>query len=941
MRVVLDWLRGRVPASAHLCLDSRQVASGDVFLACPGIAGDGRQHIDAALANGAGAVVLEEEGLDAAVLSRLGDRQAAVLPVSGLRAQLGELASEWYGRPSHRLSVIAVTGTNGKTSCTQWLAQALTDSGRPCGVIGTLGVRFADGSVLETGLTTPDVVTLHRALARMVQQGAAAVAIEASSIGLEQGRMDGLHITIAAFTNLTQDHLDIHGTMQAYEQAKARLFAWPGLKSAVINLGDPAGMRMAAGTQAKVLGYAREGALDAVLGYPLLQARDIQITAQGTIFVMRGPDGAELLVRTGMPGEYNVENLLLVAGVLRELDWPLPQVAAALDRLQPVAGRLQVVSASSSSGPMVVVDYAHTPDALRGALAALRQVAEARGGQLICLFGCGGNRDAGKRGPMGAVAQHDADLVVVTSDNPRNENPHAIIDQVLAGMTRESSSTLPAGVSVEPDRAFAVMNTIWRAGHADVVLLAGKGHETTQEIAGVRHPFDDAQWARLALTLPQVAAVSTDSRAVTRGDLFVALRGDRFDGHAFLDAVAEAGASAAVTDSAVAATLPVIALGDTRQALLRMAGAWRRRFDLPVIAVTGSNGKTTTKEMIAAILAVWHGEDDRLSTRGNLNNEIGVPLTLLRLRDSHRSAVVELGMNHPGEIAVLSGATAPTIALVNNAQREHQEFMQSVEAVALENGAVLSALAADGVAVYPADEPFTGLWDSMAGSRPRLRFGFEGSPDVTAVEVETGTEGMRFMLCTPAGKIRVSLSVTGRHNVRNALAAAACTLAAGCPLDVIAEGLNGFQAVKGRMQLQRLADGTVLIDDTYNANPDSVRAAIDVLAGLPGKRALVLGDMGEVGDSGPAMHHEVGGYARQCGIEMLVGLGAATRDSVAAFGKGGIHADSPEGIADLLVAARPAAVLVKGSRFMRMERVVAAFSAHIKHSDGKEPGNAA
>lgn len=943
MTAVIDWLRERVCASAHLCLDSRQVTPGDVFLACPGVSGDGRRHIDAALASGAAAVVLEAQGMDDAALAGLQEGQAAVLPVSGLRAQLGELASEWYGRPSHTLAVIAVTGTNGKTSCTHWLAQALTDSGRPCGVIGTLGVRFADGSVLDTGLTTPDVVTLHRALARMVRQGTAAVAIEASSIGLEQGRMDGLHITVAAFTNLTQDHLDIHGTMQAYEQAKARLFAWPGLKSAVINLDDPAGARMAAGTHAKVLGYGRKdaAATAAASGHPLLQARDVQITAQGTIFVMRGPDGAELLVRTGMPGEYNVDNLLLVAGVLRELDWPLPKVAAALDRLRPVPGRLQVVSVSSSRGPMVVVDYAHTPDALRGALGALRPVAQARGGRLVCVFGCGGNRDAGKRGPMGAVARQDADLVVVTSDNPRNENPQAIIDQVIAGMRRDATAALPPGVTVEPDRAFAVMNTIWRAGQEDVVLLAGKGHETTQEIAGVRHPFDDVQWARLALTLPEVSSVSTDSRSVASGDLFVALRGEHFDGHAFLDAVAAAGAAAAVTESAVKAALPVIALGDTRQALLRMAGAWRRRFDLPLIAVTGSNGKTTTKEMIASILAVWHGEDDRLSTRGNLNNEIGVPLTLLRLRDSHRSAVVELGMNHPGEIAVLSAAAAPTIALVNNAQREHQEFMQSVEAVARENGAVLSALAADGVAVYPADEPFTTLWDSLAGSRPRLRFGLEGSPDVTAVDVETGTQGIRFTLRTPVGENPVSLSVTGRHNVRNALAAAACTLAAGCPLDVIAEGLNGFQAVKGRMQLQRLADGTVLIDDTYNANPDSVRAAIEVLAGLPGKRVLVLGDMGEVGDSGPAMHREVGGYARQCGIEMLVGLGAATRDSVAAFGEDGIHADSPEAIADLLVAARPAAVLVKGSRFMRMERVVAAFSAHIEQSDGKEPGNAA
>src|SRR5690606_7652603 len=216
-----------------------------------------------------------------------------------------------------------------------------------------------------------------------------------------------------------------------------------------------------------------------------------------------------------------------------------------------------------------------------------------------------------------------------------------------------------------------------------------------------------------------------------------------------------AGACAAVTEQPAKAGLPVISLGDTRHALLRMSGAWRRRFALPLVAVTGSNGKTTTKEMIASILAVWHGEDDRLCTRGNLNNEIGVPLTLLRLRDRHRSAVVELGMNHPGEIAVLAQAAAPTIALVNNAQREHQEFMESVEAVAQENGAVLSALAADGVAVYPADEAFTALWDSLAGSRPRLRFGLEGSPDVTAVDVESDLEGTRFMLCAPAGKVVV------------------------------------------------------------------------------------------------------------------------------------------------------------------------------------------
>ncbi len=943
MMEVLDWLQRNVAQSAHLCMDSRQVGAGDVFVACPGVTGDGRAYIDAAVRNGA-AAVLYEAGQDCPAVAEGSDaHHVPSLAVSGLRSGLGELASAWYGHPSHKLAVIAITGTNGKTSCTQWLAQALTSHGQPCGVIGTLGVRFADGSQLETGLTTPDVVTLHRALARMVGQGAGAVAIEASSIGLEQGRLDGVQIAVAAFTNLTRDHLDAHGTMQAYEQAKARLFAWPGLGASVINLDDAAGIRLAASTPAPVLGYRRsaEPLPESIGSVPVLQAVNVQITADGTLFTLQAPDGIQATLRTAMPGAYNVDNLLLVAGVLSRLGWPLQQIASALGSLQPVPGRLQVVSVPSAVGPMVVVDYAHTPDALSGALAALRPVAQARGGRLVCVFGCGGARDAGKRAPMGAVAQQDADVVFVTSDNPRNEDPQAIIAQVLAGMAGVGPQGLAPGVHVQADRAHAILQSVWAAQPRDVVLLAGKGHETSQEIDGIRYPFADAEWARLALTLPGAAGVSIDSRTVAGGELFVALSGDNFDGHDFLDAVAAAGACAAVTERPVVAKLPVIMLGDARRALLRMAGAWRRRFAMPLIVVTGSNGKTTTKEMIASILAVWHGADRSLATRGNYNNEIGVPLTLLRLRDIHQSAVIELGMNHPGEIAVLAETAAPTIALVNNAQREHQEFMHTVQAVARENGAALQALPADGVAVYPGDEEFSALWDELAGERRRMRFGFGDTLEVTASQVRIETAATRFVLKAPQGSIEVSLPVAGRHNLRNALAAAACTLAAGCPLPAVAAGLNGFQAVKGRLQLQRLGDGTVLIDDTYNANPDSVRAAIDVLAGLPGPRALVLGDMGEVGDNGPAMHREVGAYALERGIEMLFGLGAATRDSVAAFGNGAVHAESPEAIASFLAVAKPAAVLVKGSRFMRMERVVAAFGAQMQNTASKEPGNVA
>ncbi|MBU4612069.1 bifunctional UDP-N-acetylmuramoyl-L-alanyl-D-glutamate--2,6-diaminopimelate ligase MurE/UDP-N-acetylmuramoyl-tripeptide--D-alanyl-D-alanine ligase MurF [Achromobacter sp. GG226] len=918
-RDILDWLRTHVADGADLHLDSRRIRQGDVFVACPGTLADGRDHILAAVEAGAMAVVFEADGAADALAATLAGQGVPALAVPALRSALGAVAHAWYGEPSATLAVLAVTGTNGKTSCTQWLAQALSASGRPCGVIGTLGVSFPDGTSESTGLTTPDVIGTHRLLARLRAAGAQAVAIEASSIGLEQGRMDGVQIAVAAFTNLTRDHLDAHGDMVSYERAKARLFAWPGLQAAVINRDDAAGARMADVATAPVLGY-RIVTAEGVPQDTALVAESVQATTDGTLFTLRMREEGAALIRTPLLGRHNVENLLAVAGVLRALGWPLQRVAGALGALTPVRGRLQSVGFPGSTGPLVVVDYAHTPDALANVLAALRPLADARRGRLVCLFGCGGERDPGKRGPMGAIVQAHADTVVVTSDNPRSESPDAIIAAILAGMLTPQADT----VRVEPDRALAILGAVWRAQPADVVLLAGKGHETTQQIGATLLPFDDAEWARVALALARASAVTTDTRRVNTDEVFVALTGERFDGHDFVAAAADAGALAAIVEHPVTGDVPQLVVGDTRQALLRIGQAWRERFTLPLIAVTGSNGKTTTKEMVAAILAAWHGRDAVLATQGNLNNEIGVPLTLLRLRPGHRAAVVELGMNHPGEIAVLAAATRPTIALVNNAQREHQEFMQSVHAVAVENGAVLAALATDGVAVFPADDAHAAVWEELADTRARQRFAVSAPAEVVARDVIAQDDGTAFTLVAPQGEASVRLRVAGRHNLHNALAAAACTLAAGCPLSAVAEGLAGFSAVQGRLQSQRLADGTWLIDDTYNANPDSVRAAIDVLAGLPGPRVLVLGDMGEVGNEGPAMHREVGAYARERGIERLVAMGEASRACITAFGDGATHVADAAAAATLLRTMPAGAILVKGSRFMRMEKVVVA-----------------
>ncbi|MBR7778406.1 UDP-N-acetylmuramoyl-tripeptide--D-alanyl-D-alanine ligase [Undibacterium rugosum] len=424
-----------------------------------------------------------------------------------------------------------------------------------------------------------------------------------------------------------------------------------------------------------------------------------------------------------------------------------------------------------------------------------------------------------------------------------------------------------------------------------------------------------------------LSGVTTDSRRIAPGNLFVALRGDNFDAHDFLEQVASSGAAAVIAERVPANfALPAIVVPDTKLALAETGRYWRQQFTLPVIGVTGSNGKTTVKEMIASILATAFGETARLSTSGNLNNEIGVPLTLLGLTSQHRAAVIEMGMNHPGEIALLASVAQPGVVLVNNAQREHQEFMQTVQAVAEENGSAIRALPQDGVAVFPYADEYSALWTAYAkesGQRRILRFGLQAEAEVSACYVPQQF-GSLLTASFLGRSLSIRLHAAGEHNVLNALAAAACCLAIGIADAQIVQGLEAFAPVKGRLQAQTLRNGALLIDDTYNANPDSVRAAIDVLRQSAGPRILVLGDMGEVGVNGPQFHAEIGAYARESGITHLYLLGELVAHAVSAYGAGAQYFANVEGLQSALAAALTAdcTVLVKGSRFMKMERVV-------------------
>ncbi|MBK7547180.1 MAG: UDP-N-acetylmuramoyl-L-alanyl-D-glutamate--2,6-diaminopimelate ligase [Rhodoferax sp.] len=494
--IAAQWLRGRVTGT--LQTDSRKIRSGDGFIAWPGAAADGRHHVADALARGAQACLVEHFGVQA-----FGFEDTRVASYPQLKAASGPIAAAYFDEPARQLDVLAVTGTNGKTSTAWWLAQALSGiegvEKRPCAMVGTLGVgrppaigtEFGalepQAGIAATGLTTPDPVLLQQKFREFLDQGLVACAMEASSIGIEERRLDGTPIRTAIFTNFTQDHLDYHGTMAAYWQAKASLFRWVGLESAVVNVDDPRGDALASSLK----GVIPDVWTVSCVTDARLKASDIAYGEQGLSFAVTEGNEKHLL-QTRLIGQYNVSNLLGVMAAMRSLGVSLKSVIQVCHKLTPVPGRMECFGGSGQ--PMVVVDYAHTPDALDKALEALRPLAAQRGGLIWCVFGCGGDRDPGKRPLMGAVAAKIADHVIVTSDNPRGENPRAIIDQILPGLLHHSR------VIAQEDRALAVAQTITQAVAHDVVLVAGKGHEDYQEVAGVKRPFSDIDHVKRALS---------------------------------------------------------------------------------------------------------------------------------------------------------------------------------------------------------------------------------------------------------------------------------------------------------------------------------------------------------------------------------------------------------------------------------------------------------
>jgi len=887
--------------------DSRTVEPGDLFVAVRGTTVDGHRFVAQAVERGAAAVVVQDRQPTRAV--------QVVVPDSELA--LGLAAARTVGRPGDRMQLIGITGTNGKTTTTYLVEALLRAAGHHPGVIGTVSYRFGDREV-PAPYTTPTPLELHSILAEMAAAGCTHAIMETSSAALSMGRLAGVAFGVAVFTNLTQDHLDVHETMTAYRDAKLRLFrdyvADDGTAIAFVD--EPYGEHMLLASRgAHRLGVTAHADREA----------DVRVaTAESTIDGIRAtiatPRGDVTVASDKLIGGYNVANVAVAVAVAEALGLPHAAVVAGVAALSGVPGRVERVA--NDAGLDIVVDYAHTPDALTNVLGALAPLARRR---LICVFGCGGDRDAGKRAKMGAAVAELADLAVVTSDNPRTEDPDAIIRMILDGV--------PEPHFVHRDRRTAIRAAIADAAPGDIVVIAGKGHEDYQILGTTKIHFDDREQAadavRLRTPIPvqghDFARVVIDGRGAAPGDLYVAIRGERFDGHDFSAQAVAAGATGVLVepgrgvDDAI-----VIEREDTRLALGEIARDVRRRWGKPVIGITGSTGKTTTKELLAAALG---SAGCPLKTQGSLNNETGVPLTLLRLRDHYDYAVVEMGMRGLGQIRYLCDLAEPNVGVVVNAGVAHVGVVGSEADIARGKAEIYQQLPADGCAVYPAQDPR--LADYARAAPRRIGFGESADADVRLVRYRpAGIAGADLEICAFGETLELRLPLVGRHNATNAACAVAAAIAAGVSFDQAVAGLANARPPSLRSQLAIVADRNVMID-CYNANPTSTGAALDTLAELrEGRRAVaVLGDMLELGDEAPNAHREAGQRAASHGIH-VVALGEFRDELAGGAGQLGAIADDPAAAARAALSLTQAGdwILVKASRGMRLERVVEALA---------------
>ena len=963
------------PDIVAITSDSRQVKTGSLFIAVKGLKSDGHEYINQAIEQGATAVIAQKNP----------GSQKNVILVQNSRQCMAIVAANFYNHPSDDLTLVGITGTNGKTTITWILESIFVAAGFNTGVIGTVNIRY-NGQSVDNPMTTPDAIELQNILHQMKTAGVTHVIMEVSSHGLDLNRVDKCQFNVGVFTNLTQDHLDYHQDMEDYFECKKQLFTrFLGPKSAkngiaVLNIDDQKGNELFNTLEYKCLGVSTIQLTD-------IHSKNITDDIQSLSGTLCLPSGS-FDFSSALTGRFNLENILCAAGAAHALAIVPDSIKTGIQACQLIPGRLEKIN--SPIDRHLFVDYAHTPDALESILTTLKQRAPKR---LITVFGCGGDRDKTKRPLMGNIAGKFSDIAIVTSDNPRTEDPEIIINDILAGMTdfqqlvrtKIESYPFKTGYLVEVDRKIAIERAVFISKPGDVIVVAGKGHETYQVTSSGTIHFNDSkeleiaalsfndQFAPIDWTIQDLSTalgvepmggsyaqdqrfsrIGTDSRTIENNQVFLALKGDNFNGHSFVNNLIEQGVTGFIvqkgftqsldegfTKCAIENALLIFEVADTLIALGQLARYQRLRSKVKLVALTGSSGKTTTRKIIEEIFKTrFHTH----ATLKNFNNEIGVPLTLLNLSYNHEWAIIEMGMNHPGEISRLSQIAMPDVAVITNTASVHLEGLGSVENVARAKAEIFDGIQKNSTAILFAQDQRKEILEPIARRNDQIdKILFFGSgPDamVQAKDIRTQNGSTRFTALFENQEYPVQINSPARFMVDNCLAAICVARTAGIDIQCIQRGIASFKPAPGRMNIYPLCDCVQIIDDAYNANPASVDQALRTLSSVSENKEndsiAILGDMLELGPQSDQLHYQIGQTAAVLGINRLFLFGT----HVEQIQKGAIKEGFPKQnilwaskdkiVQTVLKGLKPNTwILIKGSRGMAMETVIKGLKDNI------------
>lgn len=924
--------------------NTENITEGCIFVCVKGAKFDGHDFAVDAFEKGALCIVTERDlGLDNQIIVR------------NSRTFYGHLCAIWFNHPERRMKLIGVTGTNGKTTLATMISHVLAENGHRVGFIGTTGALI-NGKPIETDgstPTTPRVYELYKIFYDMAKNGCDCVVMEVSSFALDQNRIGPAMFRIGIFTNLTQDHLDYHGDMESYYEAKKKLFT-EHCETAIINIDDRYGMRLY--EELESTGIERVSCT--ISGQPAtVSANQIRVSKNVTKFWLSIATKSYPF-HLNMLGTYNVSNAIEAIAACLKLNISMNNVTSAVASFRGVRGRCEFIPTGRDFS--IICDYAHSPDALENMLPNIK---EGCSGRLICLFGCGGDRDKTKRPLMAKAAEKYSDLLIITSDNPRNEDPDAIIDDIVGGLT-----LMKPYIRIT-DRRAAIHRAITIAEKGDIIVLAGKGHEDYQILKDNVHiHFDEREIVKEIMsgytrkrydpnlvefmTINEimditggkpysiknferrisVSSLFSDTRNIVQGGVFVALKGSRFDGHNFAKQAVDNGAILAITERTVV-DVPSIVVKSTRKALLDLGRHFRSKFNIPVVGITGSVGKTTTKDMVALALSCQHSV---FKTEGNHNNEIGLPFTIFKLNHSCTAAVFEMGMSDFGEIERLSRTARPNVCIITNIGYSHIENLGSQEGILEAKLEILKGADRKAPLIVNGDDPFLApLKEDYEGYRQVITYGIENeNADYRAVDICVKNDRMYFNIMT-GGEIicDVSLFCIGRHNIYNALAAVCAAVAVGCDPVAAAEMLSAFQPDSLRQHVQKRGEQTIIVD-CYNASPTSMKASIDVLCEMKpqegGRRVAVLGDMLELGEDSDSLHEQIGEYIVKKGVDLLVCYGKNAKFIAKRADELGMHAGCSEDkkmvLNFLKYKLKPNdIVLFKASRGIHMEELIEDF----------------